>query len=231
MAGNLFIKSIERTIRSIFTPWFWFVLAKVVILPLIGIIFIAVFFGGTFYDTIYNFLASFTQKDFWLVVFKFASFLIIGIGFLLLYLSAVIVIVSMSLDLIISPVRKKYYPQIDLRGFRKGFRTTASIILRTVFYYSIYILLSPLLLIPVINMIFPIIFTAYLLDKTLLYEVSSIVLTKEEYHELLKLKKDRIILGLLGGISELIPLAFIFTPFLQAILYTHFVFLFAENKR
>ncbi len=230
-------KILFRALQDVFSLRFWRLVAKIVVVPFVLLAVIYAIWGGDLMDILSR-CADVSVKLFekeWkpleMLGNKIVLWGIVVLSFILFYWLFLLALTANSIDFIISGMRKEYYSEVPLNGFHKGFRGMFLLLGRSLKYLAGYLLLLPLFLIPLLGFLVSFLYTAYVLDKTLLYEAAGKVLNKEEFKNLLsERKKERIFLSFLGSLLNYIPLGFFFAPLFQAIIYLHFVFLWKENR-
>ncbi len=226
-------KIIARTLQDLFSAWFWKLVLQIVILPFLVLMLAYLFFGDNLIERLMQY-ADFSVTLFQREFKPFHNKIILRISGLILmviiYWLVLIALVSNSIDFIEGKIRK-HYPLVSPSGFGRGFHTMLALLGRSLKYLLGYLILMPLFFIPVLGVLLSILYSAYVLDKTLLFEAASKVLNKEEYRRMqAENNRERMFLGLLGALLNYVPLGFFFTPLIQAILYLHFAFSWKEKR-
>ncbi len=145
------------------------------------------------------------------VLFFFTSAMVVYYLFLMVYS----VIVGFFAGYFIGEIAKNYYPHVAFKGI--GLLGYVGVMLKSLLVTTVlFILLSPLVFIPVFNFVL-LLPVFYLFHKLLVLEISSMLNTKEEYKEL-----KRLYAGQMRGIS-LLCFAMTFIPFVGVVMYPYYV--------
>ncbi|AFL67803.1 EI24 domain-containing protein [Sulfurospirillum barnesii] len=132
-----------------------------------------------------------------------------------LFLMVYSIIVGFFSGYFISEIQERYYPHVVLKGI--GLVGYVGVMLKSILVTAVlFILLTPLIFIPIFNMVL-LLPVFYLFHKLLVLEVSSMLNTSSEYQALKRLHA-----GEMRGIS-LLCFTLTFIPFLGVIIYPYYV--------
>jgi len=163
----------------------------------------------------YPFLKIILEHE--IIMFVFHYLFLFGFGVVLYYIFFILfsTLVGFFSFLFVGYVYKKYYPDIELKGMNI-FVTVLFYIKTIVITLMLFILLSPMYIIPGLNLfiLFPI---YYFFHKTVVFDVSSIINNIQEYKQIKKVKW--------GELKEKTVFCFLLSliPFLGVIIYPFYI--------
>ncbi len=163
------------------------------------------------------------------------EFIVYTVGSLMtLYLSifVAISILGFLTPYILKALQKKHYPDIEMKGYGNIFESLFLMVKWVFVMVFLFILLSPLYLVPGINLIVINIPLYYFFHKTLTYDISSNICTKEEAKEIEYFYKNSLrAKTLLLYMLSLIPFTIFFTTIFFVIYLGNSYFEALKQKR
>jgi hypothetical protein len=130
----------------------------------------------------YPFLSFVLEHKLLMIMYRFLIYFGIGIVIYYMFLVTYGFIVSLFNQSLMKYIQKKYYTDIELKGM--SFITSVFFYIKTIVITLIlFIVISPLYFIPVVNILFFLPFY-YFFHKTIVFDVSSVINTFKEYKKI-----------------------------------------------
>jgi len=176
-----------------------------------------------------DFLLKYTMTS-WIVSFLVYTIGIFAIGYLSIFIS--LIVVGFLTPKILGIIHHRHYNTLDIEaGYGTAFGGIIKLIKSAIIMLILFVVLIPFYFIPLVNIIAINLPIFYLFHKMLQYDVSSTILSKEQYKELYYNNK-----GTLRGKTillyslSLIPFVAFFISTFYIIYLGHTYFTILENK-
>lgn len=194
---------------------------------------------GVFYFIIWDLLLGFVQQ---ILSFSLINQLILSFGFSssetlmtglaivlmvllffpLLYISTVMMISIFAMPIIVNLIQKKHYPKVKKAG-ASGVGSVVNTVVHTFLFLLFYILLSPLYLIPGLQIILPVLLTAGYNRHIFAYDAVAEFLEQKQIKVFKKQNRtDLYLIGLFTALLIYLPLASFIMPIWGAAAFTHY---------
>jgi hypothetical protein len=201
---------------------------RILLISLSSLIIAGAILGGVFYlfhtqvNDIFAHIASyipFVSKD----AVKLATESILGLFiFTQLWVVVALTVVSVFADSIVDRVNSKYY-HLPKNGFGSIGGSIKTSLLANLKYIILFILLSPLLFIPVVNILVQIFLWSIMIKDPIYYDAAAFYLGKNEFRDIkVKYSFEFRVITLLASLLLFIPFIGVFGYVLQLIIFTHF---------
>ncbi len=133
-----------------------------------------------------------------------------------------LILVGLISDKVVDFINEKYY-QLEKVGFGTMYGSIFSALKSNAIFVLLFILTSPLLLIPGLNILLHLLLWMVMLKEPMYYDACAFYATKEEYKGIKqRYKKGLRFITLLSASLLFIPFLGVFLYILQLIIYTHF---------
>ncbi|NOQ31105.1 MAG: hypothetical protein GQ570_08295 [Helicobacteraceae bacterium] len=161
------------------------------------------------------------------------SFFVYTVGsFLILLLSIFIsiIVIGFLTPHILGIIQKEHYPQIEFKGFGNIFISLLYLLKTFIVMILLFLLLTPLYFIPLINMVVINLPFWYFFHKLLIFDVGSTLNTKEEYDQIVYFNSSSLKLKTLSlYLLSLVPFVILFTSVFYIVYIGHSFF--NESKK
>ncbi len=133
-----------------------------------------------------------------------------------------LVFVGLISEKVVDFINAKYY-HLQKEGFGTGLGSIMIALKSNAIFLLLFIITSPLLFIPVVNIILHILLWMVMLKAPMYYDACAFYATKEQFQMIKKKQKNQLrLITLLSASLLLIPFVGVLLYILQLILYTHF---------
>ncbi|MFZ3231005.1 MAG: EI24 domain-containing protein [Pseudobdellovibrio sp.] len=162
----------------------------------------------------------------------FVFILIIGIAFPLLVVFNLIMTSLLTSGYLVRKIAKHDFPGLEKKGHSRIFAGLLNTIVAVVGYLFLWVITMPLWLIPGMQLVVPVVLTAWLSRKVCTFDALSDYATDEEMSSItLESKRSGYILGLITAGINYFPMAIFFSPVITMIAYVYMSLGFLKNKR
>jgi len=138
------------------------------------------------------------------------------------WVMSALVLVGIISDKVVDTINNKYY-HLEKKGFGTMTGSILSALKSNMLFFLLFIITSPLLLIPGVNIFLHILLWMLMLKAPMYYDACAFYATKKEFNTIKKKHKGGLrLITLLSASLLLIPFVGVFLYVYQLILYTHF---------
>ncbi len=219
-----------RALKDFFNP-------KILGYAILPILLAGALLGGFFYMIesylveFFAYLASFipfVSKE-WI-----ASVSTAAVGIVVFYefwLMSALILVGLVSDKVVDAINEKYY-HLEKKGFGTTIGSIVSALKANAIYIFLLLIISPLLLIPGVNLLIHILLWMLMLKAPMYYDACAFYANKQEFKEISKEnKKELRLITFFSALMLLIPFVGVFLYIYQLILYTHASLTQLKQKR
>jgi len=202
---------------------------EILFASLIPIIVAALFWGIVFFifhTQINSFFAYIADHIPFISDSNWIKNIIETIGGIFIYYELLIItsvmIVGIIADKIVDKINKKYY-NLEKKGFGTLFGSLSISLKQNIIFILLFLVLIPAMFIPMLNILANLILWTILIKEPMYYDSIAMYATKDEYKQLQKNNKLKIIIiAFLSASLFLVPLFGVFVYVLQLLIFTHF---------
>ena len=138
------------------------------------------------------------------------------------WIMTALVLVGLISDKVVDTINDKYY-HLEKKGFGTVGGSVLSALKSNMLFLILFILTSPLLLIPVVNILLHVWLWMVMLKSPMYYDACAFYASREEFNSIQKKHKNGLrMVTLFSASLLLIPFLGVFLYILQLIVYTHF---------